>query len=168
MRIGKSFRATASLYCACLPIGRARLSRNWRCTWKPLTTRHSLRVCRKPKPKRARGTLMTGDCWNANWKKFSRDGLAVLRLPPDRESEIVEELALHLEAAYDEALTEGLSKTEAEARTGHTYDWRLLECELEKVFARRPRCIAPASRSGERDCRGTGAAPGSRLRRGTH
>jgi putative ABC transport system permease protein len=70
---------------------------------------------------------------NPNWKKIAREHLAVLRLPPEREIEIVEELALHLEAAYDEVLTEGLSETEAEARTVQTYDWRLLECELSRA-----------------------------------
>ena len=70
---------------------------------------------------------------NPNWKKIACEHLAVLRLPPEREIEIVEELALHLEAAYDEALAEGLSETEAEARTVQTYDWRLLECELSRA-----------------------------------
>jgi hypothetical protein len=38
---------------------------------------------------------------NPNWKQIVRDHLAVLGLPPEREIEIVEELALHLEAAYE-------------------------------------------------------------------
>jgi len=38
-----------------------------------------------------------------------RDNLAVLRLPPEREIEIGEELALHLEAAHEDALAEDLS-----------------------------------------------------------
>jgi predicted permease len=70
---------------------------------------------------------------NPNWKKIAREHLAVLRLPPKREIEIVEELALHLEAAYEDALTDGLSETEAEARTVQSYDWRLLECELSRA-----------------------------------
>jgi putative ABC transport system permease protein len=70
---------------------------------------------------------------NPNWKKIAREHLAVLRLPPEREIEIVEELALHLEAAYEEALSDGLPETEAEARTVQTYDWRLLECELSRA-----------------------------------
>ena len=73
---------------------------------------------------------------NPNWKKITREHLAVLRLPPQREIEIVEELALHLEAAYEEALTNGLSKAEAEACALKSYDWRLLECELS--HAERP------------------------------
>ena len=68
-----------------------------------------------------------------DWKQIVRARLAALRLPPERESEIVEELALHLEAAYEDALTVGLSATEAEARALQGYDWRLLECELSRV-----------------------------------
>ncbi|HKE04405.1 MAG TPA: ABC transporter permease, partial [Blastocatellia bacterium] len=59
-----------------------------------------------------------------------REHLAVLRLPPEREIEIVEELALHMEAAYEDALAAGLPAAEAEARAVQRYDWRLLECEL--------------------------------------
>jgi predicted permease len=65
-----------------------------------------------------------------NWNHIVREHLAVLRLPPEREIEIVEELALHLEAIYEDALTDGLSAVEAEARAVQSYDWRLLECEL--------------------------------------
>jgi putative ABC transport system permease protein len=56
-----------------------------------------------------------------------------LRLPPEREIEIVEELALHLEAAYEAALAAGLSEAEAEARAAQGYDWRLLECDLSRA-----------------------------------
>src|SRR5215467_475222 len=70
---------------------------------------------------------------NPNWKQIVRENLAVLRLPPEREIEIVEELALHLEAAYEDALADGLSESEAEARAVRGYDWRLLECELSRA-----------------------------------
>ncbi len=50
-----------------------------------------------------------------NWNHVVRQHLAVLRLPPEREIEIVEELALHLEAAYEDALADGLSVAEAPA-----------------------------------------------------
>jgi putative ABC transport system permease protein len=70
---------------------------------------------------------------NPNWKQIARDHLAVLRLPPEREIEIVEEQALHLEAAYEDALAEGLSEAEAQARAVRSYDWRLLECELSRM-----------------------------------
>src|SRR5262249_47474076 len=70
---------------------------------------------------------------NPNWKQIVRVHLAVLRLPPEREIEIVEELALHLEAAYENALAAGISEAEAEARAVQGYDWRLLECELSRA-----------------------------------
>jgi predicted permease len=69
----------------------------------------------------------------SNWSHIVREHLAVLRLPPEREIEIVEELALHLEAAYEDALAAGLSEAEAEARAAQSYDWRLLECELSRA-----------------------------------
>jgi hypothetical protein len=68
-----------------------------------------------------------------NWDHIVREHLAALRLPPEREIEIVEELALHLEAAYEAALAAGLSAAEAEARAMRGYDWRLLECELSRA-----------------------------------
>src|SRR5262245_8456323 len=68
-----------------------------------------------------------------NWNHIVREHLAVLRLPPEREIEIVEEQALHLEAAYEDALAAGLSEAEAEARALWSYDWRLLECELSRA-----------------------------------
>jgi hypothetical protein len=44
-----------------------------------------------------------------------------------------EELALHLEAAYEDALADGLSEAEAESRAVQAYDWRLLECKLSRA-----------------------------------
>src|SRR5262245_29066143 len=68
-----------------------------------------------------------------NWNHIVRQHLAVLRLPPEREIEIVEELALHFEALYDDALANGLSEAEAEVRAVRSYDWRSLECELSRA-----------------------------------
>src|SRR5215510_6846082 len=68
-----------------------------------------------------------------NWNHIVREHLAVLRLPPEREIEIVEEQALHLEAAYEDALADGLSEAEAEARALRSYDWGLLGCELSRA-----------------------------------
>jgi putative ABC transport system permease protein len=70
---------------------------------------------------------------NPNWKQIVREHLAVLRLPPEREIEIVEELALCFEAVYEDALAAGLSEEEAEAHAVQGYDWRLLECELSRA-----------------------------------
>jgi hypothetical protein len=41
-----------------------------------------------------------------NWNHIVRDHLAALRLRPEREIEIVEELALHLDGAYEDALAD--------------------------------------------------------------
>src|SRR5262245_32556588 len=68
-----------------------------------------------------------------NWNHIVREHLAVLRLPPEREIDIIEELALHLEAAYEDALANGLTEAKAEARAVQSYDWRLLECELSRA-----------------------------------
>src|SRR5262245_58864670 len=68
-----------------------------------------------------------------NWNHIVREHLAVLRLPPEREVEIVEEFALHMETAYEDALAAGLSEAEATARVLQGYDWRLLECELSRA-----------------------------------
>src|SRR5262245_36661287 len=68
-----------------------------------------------------------------NWNHIVREHISVLRLPPEREIEIVEELALQLETAYEDALATGLSEAEAEARALRGYDWRLLECELSRA-----------------------------------
>jgi putative ABC transport system permease protein len=68
-----------------------------------------------------------------DWNQFVCERLTVLRLPPEREIEIVEEIALHLEAVYESALAAGLGEAEAEARAVQGYDWRLLECELNRA-----------------------------------
>jgi putative ABC transport system permease protein len=81
-----------------------------------------------------------------NWNHIVREHLAALRLPPEREIEIVEELALCFEAVYEDALAAGLSEAEAEARAVRNYDWRLLECELSR--AERPltaRALQPST-----------------------
>ncbi|MBP6821977.1 MAG: CocE/NonD family hydrolase [Acidobacteria bacterium] len=73
---------------------------------------------------------------NPNWNHIVRQHLEALRLPPEREIEIVEEIALHLESVYDDALLEGLSEAEAQAHAMQNYDWHLLECELSRVERR--------------------------------
>jgi putative ABC transport system permease protein len=82
---------------------------------------------------------------NPNWNHIVREHLAVLRLPSEREIEIVEELALHLEAAYEDALADGLSEAEAEARAVQGYDWQLLECEVRRAEQTSPaRALQPS------------------------
>ncbi len=70
----------------------------------------------------------------SDWKQIVRGHLAPLRLPPEREIEIVEELAAHLEAVYEEVLDAGATEPEAQARAMRVIaDGRLLECELSRV-----------------------------------
>jgi len=68
-----------------------------------------------------------------NWNHIVREHLAALRLPPEREIEIVEEFALHMETAYGDALAAGLTEAEAEARGVRSDNRRLLECELSRA-----------------------------------
>src|SRR5262249_47441146 len=68
------------------------------------------------------------------WKRLVHQHLAPLRLPPEREIEIAEEFASHLESVYDEALANGLTPEAAEARAlEEIADWSALECELTRA-----------------------------------
>src|SRR5207244_1116165 len=87
-----------------------------------------------------------------------RKNLRPLALAPERE--MVDEMAQHLEAVYEDALADGATEQEAyQHATSHIKDWRLLECEL--IRAKRPiahtwinRLLAPEARIESR--RGTG------------
>src|SRR6185295_5478488 len=66
-----------------------------------------------------------------DWRGYLRHNLAPLELGPERELQMVEEMAQHLEAIYEEALADGSSEREAYRRANdHIKDSRLLECEL--------------------------------------
>jgi putative ABC transport system permease protein len=70
----------------------------------------------------------------SHWVRLVRARLAPLGLDGPREAEIVEELAEHLEEAYEESLA--LGRTEDEARAdalAQFQDWRLLECEVSRA-----------------------------------
>ncbi len=72
-----------------------------------------------------------------DWKSYLRENLPPLTLGPERESEMVDEMAQHLEAVYEDSLADGLSEQEAYRRAvAHINDWQLLECEL--IRAKRP------------------------------
>lgn len=69
-----------------------------------------------------------------DWKQYVRAHLPPLALAAERELEIVEEFAAHLEAAYEDALARGATEAEARARAlAHVRDWRVLECEVERA-----------------------------------
>ena len=66
--------------------------------------------------------------------RLVRARLSPLGLGGAREAEIVEELAEHLEAAYEEALSLGRSEEEARGEALAQFpDWHLLECELSRA-----------------------------------
>ncbi|HEX7318171.1 MAG TPA: ABC transporter permease [Pyrinomonadaceae bacterium] len=70
----------------------------------------------------------------SQWLRMVRARLAPLGLDGPREAEIVEELAEHLEEAFEESLA--LGRTEEEARAdalAQFQDWRLLECEVSRA-----------------------------------
>jgi len=88
-----------------------------------------------------------------NWNYIVREHIAALRLPPEREIEIVEEMAPHLEAAYEDALADGLSEAEAEARAVQIYE-RAANIALYNEILRRARRL-----NGVADFAATNSAP---------
>jgi putative ABC transport system permease protein len=72
-----------------------------------------------------------------DWKQYVRDNLPPLALGPERELEMADEIAQHLEAVYEDALANGSSQQDAFNRaSAHIKDWRLLESEL--IRSKRP------------------------------
>lgn len=69
-----------------------------------------------------------------DWKKEIRERLAVLRLAPTREAEIVEELTQYLEDCYEELLASGATKEDAWRTTMEELNESdLLARELNKI-----------------------------------
>jgi len=76
-----------------------------------------------------------------DWKQYVREHLPPLALGVEREVQIVDEMAQHLEAVYEDALAGDLPEQDAFNRAAaHIKDWQLLECEL--VRSKRP-IVAP-------------------------
>jgi len=76
-----------------------------------------------------------------DWAAYIRGNLLLRGLRPEREAEIVEDLARQLEDAYREALAGGMTEAEALSATKrHITDWAGLRRELERV----PRGAMPA------------------------
>jgi predicted permease len=66
-----------------------------------------------------------------DWRKYVQDHLPALHVSPEREAEIVGELALQLEQAYSEALRAGLTDPEAQERAHlQVRDWDRLASEI--------------------------------------
>jgi predicted permease len=80
-----------------------------------------------------------------DWVRFVEDRLPEIHVPAARAHEIVTELAQHLEQAWSDALSAGLTEEEAAARAEARFaDWRDLARDIER--AERP--ADPESRSG--------------------
>jgi len=72
-----------------------------------------------------------------DWKAELAERLSALRIAPERESEIIDELALHLEERYDELLLGGASAEEAERQArAELSEHDVLASELLKVERR--------------------------------
>ncbi|MFI5127603.1 MAG: hypothetical protein ACHQJX_12325, partial [Candidatus Acidiferrales bacterium] len=66
-----------------------------------------------------------------DWAQYVRQNLRLSHLKPEREAEIVEDLAGQLDEAYREALECGLTQARAEAAAmQHVADWTSLANEL--------------------------------------
>ena len=69
-----------------------------------------------------------------DWRRYVRDRLPALDISPEREIEIVDELALQLEAAYDAARSNGATDSEARgAAAREVPDWATLASTLSRI-----------------------------------
>src|SRR5688572_8674246 len=69
-----------------------------------------------------------------NWRQYVRNHLPPLDISAERELEIVDELALQLEAAYDAAVAEGANEAAALARAyNEVPDWDALAKTLSRI-----------------------------------
>ena len=79
-----------------------------------------------------------------DWRRYVRERLPGLSCPPEREAEIVEEVAQQLQDIYVGALRTGATAAEAEGRVlEEIHDWRALARDLQ--LAERPVLTAPRS-----------------------
>src|SRR5580700_450302 len=94
-----------------------------------------------------------------DWMEYVRRNLRLRGSRPEREAEIVEEVARQLEDAYAEALRLGSSPQQArDAVEGHIADWTALARELEESHRGRESSMTTLQNSAEdRDLRKRGA-----------
>src|SRR5262245_58343948 len=68
-----------------------------------------------------------------DWREYIRENLPLRGLRPDREAEIVEDLAQQLEDAYRDAVAGGMAEADAlETARQHIPDWAALSRELHR------------------------------------
>jgi predicted permease len=84
-----------------------------------------------------------------SWHAHVRSQLPPLDIPPERELEIVDELALQLEAAYDGAMSRGATPDEARAvALAEVPDWQALAITLARIERPFVSRVPPAVRPG--------------------
>src|SRR5215207_8286796 len=82
-----------------------------------------------------------------NWRRHVRTQLPPLDVSPEREMEIVEELAVQLESTYERARASGASDSEARhIALGEITDWRAFARTVGKI--ERPFIQPPAAGAG--------------------
>jgi hypothetical protein len=75
-----------------------------------------------------------------DWNQYVREHLSLPKCSPERETEIVEELAQQLDDAYQEGVLSGLSEQEALLRAQrHISDWPTLASDLMHAGFGEPR-----------------------------
>ena len=85
-----------------------------------------------------------------NWRQHVRQRLPALEVPAERENEIIDELALQFEAAFDHALSQGATQAEAHERAlTEVPDWHALADVL--LHIERPVAARLMSHSWRRD-----------------
>jgi predicted permease len=85
-----------------------------------------------------------------DWSKYVRQNLQLSHLRPEREAEIVEDLAEQLDEAYEEALQRGLTSQQAESTAmQHVADWPALAEELARSERGRESTMTVLQRQAE-------------------
>src|ERR1051325_3398626 len=95
-----------------------------------------------------------------DWREQVRRRLPPISVSPERDAEVVAELALQMEQAYADALASGGGEAEAERRArAPCPDWRALARESENAEAPRARWWAGAGRELRLAARDLGRHP---------
>ena len=84
-----------------------------------------------------------------NWRHYVREHLPPLHVAAERESEIVDELALQLESIYERERNGGRSHDDAMARMAKEVpDWSALARRLDTIAPTPHRAVAPVEHGG--------------------
>src|SRR5580704_1064653 len=89
----------------------------------------------------------------ADWTQYIRQNLQLSHLTVEREAEVIEDLAQQLGDAFTDALSRGLSPSQAEAAAKkHITDWSGLAKQIERSrYGRESTMSALQNRAADRD-----------------